>query len=371
MVRFPVVAPSDVDARFDVAVWGALAAAVRRSRSTGAAALTPAHVLLALLERRGGPVRRLLRALEVDAGALRRRVNEVARPPGFPAASRSLFAVPSLIAAVAAAERERLLLGAPHVTATLLLAGLAAEGGEVAEALSAAGVSARLEALLADLGPLARPFLRERMEMGGRSRRSSLLDLLGRRSGRPDGTTRPVEARITALGPAAAAVAEDLATSEPPGRPPRDAAAILEALAGPGPGRPLPRVDNDHVLFDRLPYHGTGELWIHNGRSLDAVAVLATLAGRAVLAVSVRWGDIASMRRIPDGTYLLYFTMGLDWDPAQGQFADRSSDQRFVDQFGFRGSGTRSRMFRVTLHPVEDGNARIVDVPRSEFPRLG
>jgi hypothetical protein len=79
-VQSQLVGHGDERGPFDARVWQALGTATRRSRRAGAPALSATPVLLALLEPRRGPARRLLRALDVDHAALRRRVGELARP---------------------------------------------------------------------------------------------------------------------------------------------------------------------------------------------------------------------------------------------------------------------------------------------------
>jgi hypothetical protein len=371
------VAHGDERGPFDARVWRALGTAARRSRWTGAPRLSAAPVLLALLEPRRGPARRLLRALDVDHAALRRRAGELARPPRATADPGSLVATPALVAALAAAERERLLAGAPHLTVTLLLAGLAAEGGELVEPLAAAGASARLDAVLAELGPLVRPLLGPRP--GARTPAGPWRPW--RRGGDPVAAEPAAREAIAALGPAAEAIAADLETSRLPARPPREAAAISLALRRPpaaGPERlpPPVRVENGRVVLDATAWRGGGELRIRNGTDLDAVTVLTTLAGRPVRAVAVRSGHSAAMRHVADGPYLLYFTLGLDWDASRRRFADPSTCHRFTEPLVFRTTGSLLRgdptfpAYEVTLHPVERGSAPVQPVPEAEFPSL-
>ncbi len=329
------------------------------------------------MEPRRGPALRLLRALDVDHAALRRRVGELARPPRPTADPGPLVATPALVAALAAAEHERLLVGAPHLTATLLLAGLSGEGGEVVEPLAASGASARLDAVLAELGPLVRPLLGPRpvtrtpAGSWGRWRRGG-----DRAAGDP-----AAREAIAALGPAAEAIAADLETSRLPARPPREATEISLALRGrPAAGSerlpPPVRVDNGRVVLDATAWRGGGELRIRNGTDLDAVAVLTTLVRRPVRAVAVRSGHAATMRHVADGPYLLYFTLGLDWDASRRRFADPSSSYRFTEPLMFRTTGSllwgnpTFSTYEVTLHPVEWGNAPVQPVPDAEFPSL-
>jgi hypothetical protein len=330
----------------------------------------------------------LLHALDVDHAALRRQAGELARPPGRLVDRGHLPASAALVAAVAAAERERLLLGAPHLTATLLLAGLVAEGGEVVEPLTASGVSARVDAILAELGPLIRPHLSQRRALAWAARSPGLLGRVpwwGRRR-QPDrhlgGNPGTLEV-IVAMGPAATVIADDLMTSTLPTRMPREATTVTQALYRMPPvdterlpAPPSVRVDNDRVVLDATAWRGGGEFRIRNDTGLDAVVVLTTLARRPVRAIAVRSGDVATMRHIADGPYLLYFTMGTDWDPSRRRFTEPSTNRRFTEPLMFWTSGSllwgnpTFSTYEVTLHPVERGNAPVQPVPAAEFPSL-
>jgi hypothetical protein len=115
---------------------------------------------------------------------------------------------------------------------------------------------------------------------------------------------------------------------------------------------------------------GLGKLTIDNGRDVDAVAVLASLAGTPLRAVYVRAGESFTLTSIGDGSYQLYFTVGEDWDLASGRFTRQPRYVRFEKNLDFQTSGLTYTAIKVTLHPVPAGTARTQTVSPDDFPRL-
>jgi len=123
--------------------------AVADASARGHATVEPWHLLLALLDTGGSTAPGLLRAVGADAADLRRAaVRALERMPSARGAS---VAEPSLarelVNALNAAEQVARPLGDEYISTEHLLAGLAATGGAVAEALRVAG--ATQEALVA------------------------------------------------------------------------------------------------------------------------------------------------------------------------------------------------------------------------------
>ncbi|MBH5336147.1 ATP-dependent chaperone ClpB [Streptomyces pactum] len=124
----------------------ALSAANDRAVSAGHADLTPAHLLLALLQGQDNEnLMDLLAAVEADAAAVRGGVERLLG--GLPSVQGSTVAPPQpdrdLLAVLAdAAERARK-LGDDYVSTEHLLIGVAARGGRAGELLDRQGASAR------------------------------------------------------------------------------------------------------------------------------------------------------------------------------------------------------------------------------------
>ncbi len=114
--------------------------------------------------------------------------------------------------------------------------------------------------------------------------------------------------------------------------------------------------------------NGEGELTVENGLDLDAVAVLSR--DDWLFAVYIRNNSSHRLTGIPDGSYDLFFTLGEDWDAAQGAFTRRRDLSRFDEPFPFTSTPTTYTVWSVTLHPVPGGTADSHDVPVNQFPDL-
>ena len=117
---------------------------------------------------------------------------------------------------------------------------------------------------------------------------------------------------------------------------------------------------------------GSGELTIKNGLDLDAVAILASSEEPEVplMAVYIRAGASHTIREIRDSTYVLYFSLGEDWDNDSKKFIGKAVYQRFEDEFDFEASPGTYTTWEVTLHPVTGGTAGTEHLDEDEFPAL-
>jgi len=121
----------------------AVTAAVRQAASDGSPQVEPLHLLVALIEQSDGTSAPLLRAVGADPAMIAKQASEkLSRMPhargatlSEPGLSRPLYA-----ALKAAADRARE-LGDEYVSTEHLLVGLAAEGGEARQLLTAAGAT--------------------------------------------------------------------------------------------------------------------------------------------------------------------------------------------------------------------------------------
>jgi ATP-dependent Clp protease ATP-binding subunit ClpB len=139
-----------VDAELTNRSRDAINAATSRAVSGGHADLTPAHLLLALLEgRENENITDLLTAVEADQAAVRSGAERVLG--ALPSVTGSTVAPPGpnrdLLAVIADAAQRAKELGDEYLSTEHLLIGIAAKGGTVADVLTEQGASA--EKLLA------------------------------------------------------------------------------------------------------------------------------------------------------------------------------------------------------------------------------
>jgi hypothetical protein len=116
---------------------------------------------------------------------------------------------------------------------------------------------------------------------------------------------------------------------------------------------------------------GDGELTIDNGDDRDTVITLA-LGRRPALSVYVRSGSKDKVTGIRDGTYRIYYTAGVDWDPKARAFTRECTFERFDDDFKFTTTRTATQVewtkWSVELEPATRGNASVSDVDPNDFP---
>ena len=119
---------------------------------------------------------------------------------------------------------------------------------------------------------------------------------------------------------------------------------------------------------------GHGKLAVENGTSEDAVARLSD----ATTDQTVRWFFVkahssAHMLRIPQGTYRLAYTTGLNWVESNDAFSWQPTYDEFertLDYDEQRDSeGVKYHTVRVTLNSVLFGNVRTRTITREEFLR--
>ncbi|MFB7993703.1 ATP-dependent chaperone ClpB [Streptomyces sp. NPDC056002] len=124
----------------------AINAASSRAVSAGHADLTPAHLLLALLEgQENENITDLLTAVEADQAAVRSGAERILG--ALPSVTGSTVAPPGpnrdLLAVIADAEQRAKELGDEYLSTEHLLIGIAAKGGTVADVLTEQGASAK------------------------------------------------------------------------------------------------------------------------------------------------------------------------------------------------------------------------------------
>lgn len=144
---------------------------------------------------------------------------------------------------------------------------------------------------------------------------------------------------------------------------------------------PPEKVYNQGHLFlkNKSCFRGLGNLTIKNGTGNDAVVKLVSaVTNKSVLTAFIKRHSNFSIKRISNGDYFLYFVLGTHYDEDNQIFLKNCSYSYFSDEFSFRtrkyeipeGTETEYSVFEVTLHPVEGGTAKTVDVSKNEFVNL-
>jgi hypothetical protein len=119
---------------------------------------------------------------------------------------------------------------------------------------------------------------------------------------------------------------------------------------------------------------GHGVLSVQNGTDEDAVVRLYD--PRDLLTIcwfSVKQNDSASRSTIPEGDYMLAYTMGHDWiesDDAfrwQPSYGEYERAFHYIEQRDYE--GIQYKEISVTLQPVHGGNVRTRPISREEFLR--
>lgn len=117
---------------------------------------------------------------------------------------------------------------------------------------------------------------------------------------------------------------------------------------------------------------GHGKLTVENGTSDDAVARLSD----ATTDQTVRWFFVkahgsAHMSRIPQGTYRLAYTTGLNWVESEDAFSWQPTYDEFERTLGYDeqrdSEGLKYHTIRVTLNSLLFGNVRTRTITREEF----
>ena len=131
------------------------------------------------------------------------------------------------------------------------------------------------------------------------------------------------------------------------------------------------RLPNGTLLVKELS-GGWGELTIENGLDLDAVVILARSEEPEIplLAVYVHSKDSYTITGIKDGTYVIYYTIGEDWDTDAKKFIGETEYKRFEDELHFETTGSTYTTYEATLHSVAGGTAGTEYLDEYEFPNL-
>ncbi|MFD0888453.1 hypothetical protein ACFQ08_28295 [Streptosporangium algeriense] len=116
---------------------------------------------------------------------------------------------------------------------------------------------------------------------------------------------------------------------------------------------------------------GRAYLELKNGNNRDAVVVLMRGKKKAI-AVYVRKKSSFKVRGVRDGTYKVYYTLGVDWDSRSRAFSRSCSFEQFGKSVRFRTTRTWSQIrwtnWTLTLNAVVGGTVRPKHIKPNEFP---
>ena len=117
---------------------------------------------------------------------------------------------------------------------------------------------------------------------------------------------------------------------------------------------------------------GKAKLEVENGLDSDAVVIMSLpeKPDKPLVAVYIQAGDDYNIKQIDAGTYIIYFSLGHDWDEGSGKFITDATYERFEEEIKFVSSSTHYSVVTVTLHPVAGGTAAIENLDEDEFPEL-
>ncbi len=136
---------------------------------------------------------------------------------------------------------------------------------------------------------------------------------------------------------------------------------------------PLPdrRLANGRLL-DSQRRNGRGQLKVNNGSERDAVVKLVK-GGTPIVSVYVSKRSEATVEKIDDGSYELFYTSGTDWDDQLETFTRSCQFERFDEPADFTTTsvtgGIQYTVMSVGLQPRIDGNALTTPVPSESFPK--
>jgi hypothetical protein len=120
-----------------------------------------------------------------------------------------------------------------------------------------------------------------------------------------------------------------------------------------------------------IPYTGKGhgELQVSNGTDEDAV--LKLVKGQSLVRfVYITKHSSVNLKDVAPGTYLIFFSHGLDWDKYINKFNRNCSYTKFDEVFPYSEEEGYYSIYKITLHPVPDGNAQTSPMDESVFQSI-
>lgn len=119
-------------------------------------------------------------------------------------------------------------------------------------------------------------------------------------------------------------------------------------------------------------YGGRGVLNVENGTVEDAeLRLFDSNTNQVIRCFFVKARDSVRIEEIPERTYMLRYSSGLDWDETDQEFQRNPSYSEFERQFVYAEIKVKNSVeydeISVTLHPVVGGNVRTKPISREQF----
>jgi hypothetical protein len=125
-------------------------------------------------------------------------------------------------------------------------------------------------------------------------------------------------------------------------------------------------------LLDSQRRDGRGRLTVDNGTEHDAVVKLVK-GGTPIVSIYVSKMSEATIEKVDDGSYELFYTSGTDWDGQLETFTRSCQFERFDEPADFVttsvAGGIQYTVMSVGLQPRIGGNALTTPVPFESFPK--
>ena len=154
-----------------------------------------------------------------------------------------------------------------------------------------------------------------------------------------------------------------------PSRTPAQVPGSTDRVLENAKGTERPETGMDLIPATGEPGHGA--LTVANGTSQDAVLKLASADGSIRRFVYVRAHDTLRLLGIGQRACTVQFALGSGWDIQRLRFQRNTSFAEFADGFAFQeartSDGVEYAAFRITLHPVLNGNARTRPIDAAHF----
>jgi curved DNA-binding protein CbpA len=134
---------------------------------------------------------------------------------------------------------------------------------------------------------------------------------------------------------------------------------------------------NGAEIRKRRHVNGRGDLTVENGTLDDAVVNLVDLNSEKTLRTFyIKTDSTFTERQIPPGLYAVYFTTGIDWNVASMTFNLNASYSHFgknleyTERVDENAEKVEKITYKITLQPVEGGNAEIESSDKDSFEKL-
>ena len=127
------------------------------------------------------------------------------------------------------------------------------------------------------------------------------------------------------------------------------------------------RAKHNDVVRRDIDSHTLNSLAVENGLADNAYVKLIRGQDGAVISLYVEAGKTASLSGIPGGSYEIAFATGSRFSRGCDSFSQRGTARRFAEPVDY---GHRAVVWTLSLHDVNDGNARVNSIDYDDFDRL-